>query len=203
MRQVDAPPEASEGLGQIIEGLLTKDPATRLTLVQLRLNEWLTDGGKQPLPVQPVVKIEVTEEEIEQAVHHRAAIAVGSAAGPSAFGAALSLIGQGDVSGGWKREGVATIRKRSTESAGQFWRAIGASGHLAPHIPIIYSIDPVDEDADGEVDVTADGKFVYDIRMQDLVAPMTRPCALALVMGCRTVTQEDLDSEVRSCGLAP
>ena len=95
-------------------------------------------------------------------------------------------------SGGWKREGVATIRKRSTESAAAFWRRIAASGHLAPHIPLIYSIAPVDEDDDGEVDRTADGKQeVYDIRMQDLVAPMTRPCALGMVMGTRTVTPDE------------
>ena len=193
---VAAPVEASAGLGGLISGLLTRDVAKRLTLIQLRLHPWLTDDGKQPLPNQPVVKIQVTEEEIAQAISNRAAIATGSAAGPSALGAALQLIGQGDPSGGWKREGVATIRKRSTESAANFWRRIMASGHLAPHIPVIYSIDPVDEDGDGDVDVTADGKqLVFDIRMQDLVAPMTRPCALGLIMGTRTVTADDFSDE--------
>ena len=56
---------------------------TKATVVQLRLDEWLTDKGKQPLPVQPVMKIEVTAEEIEQAISNRKAIAVGSASGPS------------------------------------------------------------------------------------------------------------------------
>jgi serine/threonine protein kinase len=54
-----APPEAPAGLKEVVEGLLTRDPATRLTLTQLRLHPWLTDGGKQPLPRQPVMKVEV------------------------------------------------------------------------------------------------------------------------------------------------
>ena len=143
------PREADAGLGGTISGLLTKEPATRLTLAQLRMNPWLTDQDKQPMPVQPVVKIEVTPEQIEQALSIRAALAVGSEAGPSTLGKALELLGQGDASGGWKREGVATIRKRSTEEAASFWRQIAASGHLAPYLPLIYSIDPVDEDGDG------------------------------------------------------
>ena len=193
---IDAPPEASKGLDGVIRGLLTKDPATRLTLTQLRLHDWLTDDGKKSLPVQPVIKIRVTEEEVAQAVTNRALIQEGSAAGPSALGATLSLIGQGDSSGGWKREGLATIRKRSTEQAATFWKAISASGHLAPHLPIVYSIDPVDSDGDGELDAQDDGQLVYDIRMQDLVAPMARPCALALHMGNRTVTSLELSGEL-------
>ena len=72
-----------------------------------------------------------SEADILAAVTNGAAIAVGSAAGPSAFGAALQLIGHGSGSisgaaGGWKREGVATIRKRSDEGEANFWRAISA-----------------------------------------------------------------------------
>ena len=185
---VDAPPGVSAGLGKLICGLLTKEPAHRLTLAQMRMDPWLTDGEKQPLPVQPVVKIEVTPEQMEQALSIRAALAVGSEAGPSALGAALSLLGQGEASGGWKREGVGTIRKRSTAEAAKFWREIAASGHLAPYLPIIYSIDPVDEDGDGEVDETAYGSGVYDVRMQDMAAAMTEPCAMGILMGGRTPT---------------
>ena len=189
---VPAPPEASPGLASVIERLLTRDPAQRLTLAQLRHDPWLTDDGAQILPIQPVVKVEISEEEIEQAVTNRAAIAVGSAAGPSAFGAALALIGSGNgsvsgSSGGWKREGLGTIRKRSDEGEATFWKAISASGHLAPHLPLLYSIND-------EEDKTSDGRRIFHITMQDLVAPMTRPCALALVMGNRTVTSNELSA---------
>ena len=59
------------------------------------MNPWLTDQGKQPMPVQPVVKIEVTPEQIEQALSIRAALAVGSEAGPSTLGKALGCLGGG------------------------------------------------------------------------------------------------------------
>jgi hypothetical protein len=195
--QVSPPSEASAGLANVIRGLLTRTPATRLTLAQLRHDPWLTKEGSQHLPVQPVVKVEVSAEEIAQAVSNRAAIAVGSAAGPSSFGAALQLVGVGagstsGSSGGWKREGVATIIKRTDEGEADFWRSISASGHLAPHLPLLYTIQGVDEVGDGEVDVTKEGRRVFDITMQDLVAPMTRPCALALLMGNHTVTKEML-----------
>eukprot|EP00966_Prymnesium_polylepis_P160929 3718856-Prymnesium_polylepis.1 len=123
---VKAPPEASAGLGAVIEALMTRDMGKRLTLNQLRLHEWLTDHEKQPLPSQvrarrvhtrpprsrpcraspsrcsavpptplramrycapsprpsppassqPVMMIEVTAEEIEQAISNRKAIKV-------------------------------------------------------------------------------------------------------------------------------
>ena len=101
------------------------------------------------MPVQPVVKIEVTPEQIEQALSIRAALAVGSEAGPSTLGKALELLGQGDASGGWKREGSLPFesapRRRQPASGGRS----PPSGHLAPYLPLIYSIDPVDEDGDG------------------------------------------------------
>lgn len=54
-----APPEASAGLASVIESLLTREPANRLTLIQLRLHAWLTNNDEQPLPKQPVMKVEV------------------------------------------------------------------------------------------------------------------------------------------------
>ncbi|KOO20850.1 calcium calmodulin-dependent protein kinase kinase 1 [Chrysochromulina tobinii] len=190
-----APEKTSPGLASVIEGLLTREVATRLTLVQLRLHEWLTEGGTQPLPPQPIMKIQVTPAEIEQAFTNRKAVAVGSAAGPSALGKALAFVQHGDGSStspssagaaaGWLREGESTIRKRSNEAEAKFYRAIGASGNLAPHIPATYSIGPADV-------LLPDGSEAHDIVMEDLVAGMTRPCAMALVMGTRTVTAADL-----------
>lgn len=49
--RVPAPAEASAGLASVIERLLTRDPAQRLTLQQLRHDTWLTDQGTQPMPV--------------------------------------------------------------------------------------------------------------------------------------------------------
>ena len=37
------------------------------------------------------------------------------------------------------------------------------------------------------------GGDVYDIQMQDLAARMTRPCAMRLIMGCRTVLDSDME----------
>lgn len=45
--QVTPPSEVlAAGLQAIIAGLLTRDPATRLTLVQLRLHQWLTAADR-------------------------------------------------------------------------------------------------------------------------------------------------------------
>jgi hypothetical protein len=144
-----APPEVQEmGLREVIGGLLTRDPATRLTLAQLRLNAWLTDYDKQPLPLQPESNVKVSPEEIEQAVTNRSTIKFGSASGPSALGAALSLCGTGDSTFGWLRIGSNTIRKRSNLAEANFYRAIAASGHLAPHLPIIYSISGAESSSD-------------------------------------------------------
>jgi len=144
-----APPEVQEmGLREVIGGLLTRDPATRLTLAQLRLNAWLTDHDKQPLPLQPESNVQVSPEEIEQAVTNRSTIKFGSASGPSALGAALALCGTGDSTFGWLRIGSNTIRKRSNLAEANFYRAIAASGHLAPHLPIIYSISGAESSSD-------------------------------------------------------
>jgi serine/threonine protein kinase len=66
-KRVAAPEEAiAVGLRSVIEGLLTRDPAKRLTLHQLRLHDWPTSRGSDPLPPQPIMHIEVSQEEIEQ-----------------------------------------------------------------------------------------------------------------------------------------
>ena len=137
----EAPPEASPGFKSLIEGLLTRDPSHRLTLNQLRMHDWLTVNVTEPLPPQPVMNVEVTDEDIERAVGNRAAIAVGSAAGPSEFQQVLA--DDGDETGGWSREGVSTIRKKTNSKEAEFYRNIAKAGHLSTHIPIIYSINNV------------------------------------------------------------
>jgi len=122
------------GLAEVVEGLLTKDVDTRLTLNALRFHPWLTDNDKQPLPMQPVMQVEVTPEEVEQAFTNRQAIAYMSASGPSTFGMATGY------QPNWKREGPNVIRKRATKNEADFYRDFAASGHLAPHIPVLYSI---------------------------------------------------------------
>ena len=206
----DAPKQAPPGLAALVRGLLTRDVAARLTLGQLRSDAWLTDDGAQPLPHQPTMKIQVSPHEIAQAFTNRKAVAVGSAAGPSAMGKTLSFcarptaegvpseqksegasspeVGKG-AAAGWLREGENTIRKRGTEAEATIYRTLAAAGNLAPHIPVIYSISEV------EADEGSEGGAHADILMQDLVAEMMRPCALAVVMGSRTVTPADWSDE--------
>ena len=137
--KVPAPAVATKGLKAVVEGLLTRSPAKRLTLNQLRLHSWLTKHSSQPLPQQPMIPVSVTEEEIAQAFTSRAAMQYQSAAGPSAL---ARVIG---VPSDWKREDLNTIRKRTNGKEARFFRAIAGSGHLSPHIPVIYSIEPVAE----------------------------------------------------------
>lgn len=94
-----APPPASPGLGKVIGGLMTRDPAERLTLNNLRTHPWLTVDGQQPLPMQPVMQVEVTPEEVAQAFTNRAAIAYQSAAGPSELGKATGVPGRLEARG--------------------------------------------------------------------------------------------------------
>ena len=204
---VAPPPGLPAALGSVLGGLLTRDTSTRLTLNQLRMHSWLTDGDALPLPQQPVPLLDkVTPEEIEQAFSHRRAIAYQSAAGPGTLGRDVGLIPD------WRREGANTICKRTSSAEAAFYRAITSSGHLAPHIPVVYSIDRlVGDDGDDDTDeggggerrasvptatqpmprAPADAGSVYEIRMQDLAAGMTRPCAMRFVMGCRTVVASD------------
>jgi len=185
--QVPAPKEAVvANFRAVIEGLMTRDPQHRLTLNQLRMHPWLTNDDKVTLPQQPVMKVNVTQEEIEQAVSNRAAIAYQSSAGPSSLARATGYIAD------WKREGQATIRKKATEAEANFYRAISASGHLSPHIPVIYSIDRPSEHPTASFRTTSKTEEqVYEVRMQDLAGGMTWPCAMAFVMGCRTATPGD------------
>ena len=73
----------------------------------------------------------------------------------------------------------------ATEAEAAVWRTLAASADLAHHIPVVYSIACSSA-------ISGEGEASYDIRMQDLVAGMTRPCAMALILGSRTLTPADL-----------
>jgi serine/threonine protein kinase len=242
-----APKEVSAGIGAVIEGLLTRDFERRLTLVQLRAHKWLTDGDRQVLPPQPVMLVEVTPEEIEQAFSNRAAMMAQSAAGPSHLGKAIGYVPN------WKREGLAVIRKLCSAREAQIFRAIGSCGHLANHIPAIYGIKSnADDEADPEertsfrrsitrqrtrplakvkavaqvatlfrgpdgnsnppvspnaghvesalatAEAAAEHLEEFEIRMQDLAAGMTVPCAMGILLGVRTVVADDFAPEAQA-----
>ena len=187
-----------QGLAEVIEGLLTKDVNTRLTLNQLRHHLWLTDNGKLALPQQPVLQVEVSPEEIAQAFTNRQAIAYQSAAGPSTLGIATGYRAQ------WTREGLNAICKLATKEEADFYRQIADSAHLSPHIPVLYSVTALDEEGIAEAHATREERSTstgsahdlersetYEIRMQDLAGGMTTPCAMAFVMGSRTATPSD------------
>jgi hypothetical protein len=124
--------------------------------------------------------MQVSPEETAQAITSREGIRVGSASGASALGAALALCGAGDAMLGWMRIGTNTIRKRSNTAEANFYQSIAASGHLAPHLPVIYSISNLPREE-------------VHILMGDLVTGMRHPCAMSFLMGVRTVTHADLD----------
>jgi Inositol polyphosphate kinase len=124
--------------------------------------------------------MQVSPEEAAQAITSREGIRVGSASGASALGAALALCGAGDAMLGWMRIGTNTIRKRSNTVEANFYQSIAASGHLAPHLPVIYSISNLPREE-------------VHILMGDLVTGMRHPCAMSFLMGVRTVTHADLD----------
>ena len=238
-----APRGVSAGIGAVIEGLLTRDFERRLTLMQLRAHKWLTDGDRQVLPPQPVMLVEVTDEDIAQAFSNRAAMMAQSAAGTSHLAKAIGLPNP------WKREGTSVIRKLCSAREAQIFRAIGSCGHLANHIPAIYSVKSnADDEADAEerlsfrrsitrqrtrplakvkavaqvatlfrvsdgngnppsspnaghvesalaaAEAAADPEE-FEIRMQDLAAGMTAPCAMGILMGVRTVVAGDFTPE--------
>ena len=190
---VVAPPsEASSGLQQVIGGLLTRDLNARLTLNQLRHHSWITSNGRATLPDQPVAMItQATPEEIALAFTNREAMRYVSAAGPGTLGRDIGVVSD------WRRDGPNTIVKRTTKVEANFWSAIASSGHLSPHIPVLYLIDSneqstMSEDAraSAEEDDPHDG--IHSVRMQDLASNMTRPCAMRFVMGSRTVVADDV-----------
>ncbi|KAF9406238.1 hypothetical protein HW555_013321 [Spodoptera exigua] len=62
--------QPSKQLRHLLSRMLDKDPATRATLQEVKDHEWITDGGKDPLPSEQenCRLVEVTEEDMAQVV---------------------------------------------------------------------------------------------------------------------------------------
>lgn len=63
-------PEVSEELRTLILRMLDKNPDTRITLPEIKLDQWVTLGGTDPLPLEEehCTVVEVTEEDIQNSV---------------------------------------------------------------------------------------------------------------------------------------
>ncbi|XP_063059612.1 calcium/calmodulin-dependent protein kinase kinase 1 isoform X2 [Engraulis encrasicolus] len=63
-------PSISEGLKVLILKMLDKNPDTRITIPEIKLDVWLTQGGDDPLPLEEehCSAVEVTEEEVQNSV---------------------------------------------------------------------------------------------------------------------------------------
>ncbi|CAG0901055.1 unnamed protein product [Darwinula stevensoni] len=64
-------PRVCDSLKDLIAKLLHKDPGERLTLPRVKEHEWVTRGGKNPLPSEEencTNLVEVTEEEVKNSV---------------------------------------------------------------------------------------------------------------------------------------
>uniref|UniRef100_A0A8C4RBQ9 non-specific serine/threonine protein kinase n=1 Tax=Eptatretus burgeri TaxID=7764 RepID=A0A8C4RBQ9_EPTBU len=62
----------SPKLQDLILHMLDKDPATRITLPDIKEHPWVTQGGVAPLPTEEshCVLVEVTQEEVQNSVKH-------------------------------------------------------------------------------------------------------------------------------------
>lgn len=71
-RPVDFPetPSISEELRTLILRMLDKNPDTRITLPEIKMDQWVTQGGTDPLPLEEehCSVVEVTEEDIQNSV---------------------------------------------------------------------------------------------------------------------------------------
>ncbi|KAI4877402.1 hypothetical protein NFI96_000428 [Prochilodus magdalenae] len=63
-------PTVSEGLRNLILRMLDKNPDTRITIPEIKLDPWVTQDGADPLPLEEehCTVVEVTEEEIQNSV---------------------------------------------------------------------------------------------------------------------------------------
>ncbi|CAL8364102.1 unnamed protein product [Lota lota] len=63
-------PGISEELKALILRMLDKDPDTRITIPEVKLDQWVTQGGADPLPLEEehCSMVEVTEEEVKNSV---------------------------------------------------------------------------------------------------------------------------------------
>ncbi|XP_054649781.1 calcium/calmodulin-dependent protein kinase kinase 1b isoform X2 [Dunckerocampus dactyliophorus] len=63
-------PPISVDLKLLIEKMLDKNPETRITIPEIKLNPWVTEGGANPLPLEEehCTAVDVTEEEVQNSV---------------------------------------------------------------------------------------------------------------------------------------
>ncbi|KAK5887992.1 hypothetical protein CesoFtcFv8_016538 [Champsocephalus esox] len=63
-------PNISEELRTLILRMLDKNPDTRITIPEIKLDQWVTQGGTDPLPLEEehCSVVEVTEEDIQNSV---------------------------------------------------------------------------------------------------------------------------------------
>uniref|UniRef100_A0A1A8U007 calcium/calmodulin-dependent protein kinase n=2 Tax=Nothobranchius TaxID=28779 RepID=A0A1A8U007_NOTFU len=71
-RHVDFPetPKVSEELQTLILRMLDKNPDTRITIPEIKMDQWVTRGGTDPLPLEEehCSVVEVTEEDVQNSV---------------------------------------------------------------------------------------------------------------------------------------
>ncbi|XP_038563417.1 calcium/calmodulin-dependent protein kinase kinase 1 isoform X3 [Micropterus salmoides] len=71
-KPVDFPeiPKISEELQALILRMLDKNPDTRITIPEIKMDQWVTQGGTDPLPLEEehCSVVEVTEEDIQNSV---------------------------------------------------------------------------------------------------------------------------------------
>ena len=90
------PKHCSPLLRDILGAMLAKDPNQRPTAKQLRAHPWVTREGTEPLPEQPYLPLEITDDDIKQAVKQ--------------FGDTFSVLKAGQK---WKKF---TAKRRESES---------------------------------------------------------------------------------------
>ncbi|XP_016310464.1 calcium/calmodulin-dependent protein kinase kinase 1-like isoform X2 [Sinocyclocheilus anshuiensis] len=63
-------PAISEGLKNLVSQMLDKNPDTRITIPEIKVDPWVTQDGTDPLPLEEehCTVVEVTEEEVQNSV---------------------------------------------------------------------------------------------------------------------------------------
>ncbi|XP_075892545.1 calcium/calmodulin-dependent protein kinase kinase 1b [Nelusetta ayraudi] len=63
-------PAITNELKELIERMLDKNPETRITVPEIKLHPWVTEGGSNPLPLEEehCTAMEITEEELQNSV---------------------------------------------------------------------------------------------------------------------------------------
>uniref|UniRef100_A0A3B3UHA4 calcium/calmodulin-dependent protein kinase n=1 Tax=Poecilia latipinna TaxID=48699 RepID=A0A3B3UHA4_9TELE len=63
-------PSISNELRDLIERMLDKNPATRITVPEIKLHSWVSENGSSPLPLEEehCTAVEVTDEEVQNSV---------------------------------------------------------------------------------------------------------------------------------------